>query len=90
MDSGHTGVVVQDVDPALGKDSIRTDDIILEIDGYKVSNNGRIRLAGGEPRSLDYSIYTKQLGEKVPVKVYRDGTVVETEIPVAKKDLRFK
>ena len=90
MDSGHTGVVVQDVDPALGKDSIRTDDIILEIDGCKVSNNGRIRLAGGEPRSLNYSIYTRQLGEKVPVKVYRDGAIVETEIPVAKKDLRMR
>ena len=65
-------------------------DVPILIDGCKVSNSGRIRLAGGEPRSLNYSIYTKQLGEKVPVKVYRDGTVVETEIPVAKKDMRSK
>lgn len=90
MDSGLTGVVVQDVDSILGNDSIKTDDIILEIDGYMVSNNGKIRLVDGEPRSLYYPIYTRQLGEKVPVKVYRDGAVVETEIPVAKKDLRMR
>ena len=62
-------------------------DVPILIDGCKVSNSGRIRLAGGEPRSLDYSIYTRQLGEKVPVNVYRDGVIVETEIPVAWKEL---
>ena len=90
MDAGRTGVVVEDVDPVLGKDSIRTDDIILEVDGYKVSNNGRIRLKGGEPRSLYYPIYVRQIGEKAPVKVYRDGRVVETFITVAKKNLRIR
>lgn len=62
MDSARTGVVVDDVDSVLGKDSIRKDDIILEIDGYKVSNIGRIRLAGGEVRSLYYPLYTRQIG----------------------------
>jgi len=87
MGAGLTGVIVENADAALGKDSIRTDDIILEVDGYKVSNNGRIRLKSGEPRSLYYPIYMRQIGEKVPVKVYRDGAVVETSIAVAKKDL---
>ncbi len=90
MNAGRTGVVVEDVDSVLGKDSIRTDDIILEVDGYKVSNNGRIRLKGGEPRSLYYPIYVRQIGEKVPVKVYRDGRVVETFITVAKKNMRIR
>ena len=87
MAEGRTGVIVEDADAVLGKDSIRTDDIILEIDGYKVSNNGRIRLKGGEPRSLYYPIYSRQIGEMVPVKVLRGGKVVETHIPVAKKSM---
>ncbi len=86
MDSGRTGVIVQDVASVLGTDSIRTDDIILEVDGYKVSNNGRIRLKGGEPRSLYYPLYVRQIGEKIPVKVYRDGAVVETSITAMKKN----
>ena len=90
MDAGRTGVIVENVETVLGKDSIRTNDIILEIDGYKVSNNGRIRLKGGEPRSLYYPIYTRQLGEKIPVKVYRDGAVVETFITAAKGKMRLR
>lgn len=90
MDSARTGVVVDNVDSVLGKDSIRTDDIILEIDGYKVSNIGRIRLAGGEARSLYYPLYVRQIGEKIPVKVFRDGTVVETFITAAKKNRRIR
>ena len=88
MGEDLTGVIVNDVDAVLGKGSIRTDDIILEVDGYKVSNNGRIRLKGGEPRSLEYPIYTRQIGEKIPVKVFRDGAVVETYITAAKESLR--
>ena len=90
MGEGRTGVIVEDVAAVLGKDSIRTDDIILEIDGYKVSNNGRIRLRDGEPRSLYYPIYIRQIGEKIPVKVFRDGAVVETYITAAKENLRAR
>ena len=90
MDSGRTGVIVDHVDSALGSDSIRTDDIILEVDGYKVSNNGRIRLEGGVARSLFYPIYTRQIGEKIPVKVFREGTVVETSIVASKINRRVR
>lgn len=90
MDAGRTGVIVDDVAPVLGKDSIRTNDVIFEVDGYKVSNNGRIRLKGGEPRSLYYPLYTRQIGAKISVKVYRDGAVVETFITAAKRELRLR
>lgn len=90
MESGRTGVVVDHVDAAIGKDSIRTDDVILEIDGYKVANNGRIRLEGGVARSLSYPLYIRQVGEKIPVKVFRDGAVVETSIIAAKKNRRIR
>ena len=88
MAAGRTGVIVEHVDSVLGKDSIRTDDIILEIDGYSVSNNGRIRLKDGEARSLHYPVYTRQIGEKIPVKVFRDGAVVETSLKAAKRNRR--
>lgn len=90
MDAGLSGVIIRDVDSGVGNDSIRTDDIILEVDGYKVSNNGRIRLRSGEPRSLRYPIYIRQIGERIPVKVYRNGSVVETSIPAKKRSLRTR
>ena len=90
MDNGRSGVIVEDVAKVLGDTSIKADDIIIEIDGYKVSNNGKIRIAGNEPRSLYYPMYLRQIGETVPVKVLRDGAVVETTIPVAKRELRAR
>ncbi|MBR3921831.1 MAG: trypsin-like peptidase domain-containing protein [Kiritimatiellae bacterium] len=90
MKPGMTGVCVDDVNPALGNESIRTGDVILEIDGYKVSNNGRIRLDGREARSLYYPIYIRQVGEKVPVKVLRKGVVTETFIVAAKINHRIR
>ena len=90
MKPGMTGVCVDDVDSVLGDDSIRAGDVILEIDGYKVSNNGRIRLDGGEARSLYYPIYIRQVGEKVPVKVFRKGVITETVIVVAKMNRRIR
>ena len=90
MDSGRTGVIVDHVDPVLGNDAIRTDDVILEIGGYKVSNNGKIRLQDGVARSLVYPLYMCQIGEKIPVKVFRDGVVVDTSIVADKKNLRVR
>ncbi len=90
MDAGRTGVIVDHVDSAAGKNSIHTDDIILEVDGYKVSNNGKIRLKGGVARSLAYPLYIRQIGEKIPVKVFRKGAVVDTSIVAAKKNHRIR
>jgi len=90
MEEGWTGVVVEDVASPLADGSLAAGDVILEVDGFKVSNNGKIRLPGNEPRSLDYPIYLKQVGEKIPVKVLRAGKVVETALPAAKRDWRFR
>ena len=90
MDADMSGVIVEDVAKVLGDKSIKPDDIIVEIDGHKVSNNGKIRIEGNEPRSIYYPIYLRQLGENVPVKVLRDGKVVETSIRAVKRDLRIR
>ncbi len=90
MGDGRTGVLVSDVDPVLGNEVLRTDDVLLEIDGHKISNNGRIRLENGEARSLFYPLYLRQIGEKVPARVLRDGAVVDTLLPVAKRDQRIR
>lgn len=90
MNPSQTGVVIDHVDSALGSDSVQTGDVLLEIGGYRVSNNGKIRLKDGEPRSLWYPLYLRQIGEKVPVKVLRGGTVTEISMPVVRKSLRAK
>ena len=89
MEEGWTGVVVENVTPPAAS-ALEPDDIILEIDGRKVSNNGKIRLAENEPRSLFHPLYLKQVGEQVSLKVLRGGKVTETAIRAAKRDLRVR
>lgn len=46
-------MLVTEVNPLTEKSSpgaIKVNDVLLSIDGYKVANNGNIRLANGEPR----------------------------------------
>ena len=90
MGEEQTGVVVDHVYPVAGDTSVRTDDVILEIDGYAVSNNGRIRIDGGKARSVNYPLYTRQIGERIPIKVLRDGKVVDTFITAAKRNRRIR
>ncbi|MBQ7252259.1 MAG: trypsin-like peptidase domain-containing protein [Kiritimatiellae bacterium] len=90
MEDGWTGVVVEDVATEEGKKALKADDVILRLDGYPVSNNGKIRLAGNEPRSLYYPVYLKQVGEEIPVAVLRGGEAVETSFPAVKRDLRIR
>ena len=90
MDAAQTGVLVKDVSKSMGEDSLRAGDVLLEVDGYKVANNGNIRIKGNERRSFWYPVYLRQIGETVPVKVLRDGAVVETSILSTKRSFRTR
>ncbi len=84
MAPGQSGCQVSRVSPTLGTDSIQEGDILLEIDGYRVANNGSIRIGGNRIRTSRYPFYLRQIGEEVPVKVLRNGKTVETTIRTGK------
>lgn len=91
MTAGQTGVVIDHVSPLFENASVKAGDVLLEVDGYKVSNSGMIRLADGEPRSFYFLFYTRQVGETIPVKLLREGKVVETSVTLSpRRDLRFR
>lgn len=84
----QTGIAITDVAKGIETNSLSIGDVLLEIDGYKVANNGNIRIEGNKKRYFTYPMYMKQIGEQVPIKVLRDGAVVETSLPVRKRALR--
>ena len=65
-------------------------DVMLEIGGYKVANNGNIRIEGNEIRSVNWPVYVRQLGETVPARVLRDGVEAEVSVPVSKRSWRIR
>jgi S1-C subfamily serine protease len=91
MQDDWTGVLVEHVAGGFGGTTpLQPDDIILEIGGHKVSNNGKIRIAGNQPRSLHYPIYLCQIGEEIPIRYLRGGAVSETVLRAAKRDIRIR
>lgn len=90
MKPGQTGVSVTHTDPSLGDGSVRAGDVLLEVGGYRVANNGNIRIEGNEIRSIHWPVYIRQLGETVPARVLRDGAETEVSIPVSKRNWRIR
>lgn len=84
MAPGQTGVEVTYVSPALCEDSLHIGDILMEIDGHRVANNGVIRVEGNQIRSLKHPFNMRQIGDHVPVKVLRDGKVIPLSVLVEK------
>ena len=89
MSPGQTGLLITEVNPLTEKNSpgaIKVNDVLLSIDGYKIANNGNIRLANGEPRHFSYVLLGKQIGEKVKLSLLREGREIKTELPIRKPD----
>lgn len=92
MKPGQSGIYIGHVSPAAGTNSLRVGDVLVEIDGIPVANNGDIRLPGNRVRSFWHPVHVRQIGETVPAKAFRAGEIVELELPATKFDtyaLRF-
>lgn len=89
MENGMTGIRVSHVDDVLGTNSVLVGDIILEIDGCKVANNGNVRIEKNKRRSWFFLMSMRQIGENIPVVVLRDGRKVAATIPILKKNPRM-
>ncbi len=87
MSPGQTGLFVSELSSAIGTNVLHVGDVLLEVDGHRVANNGDIRIAGNRIRSFHFPVYMRQIGEDVPVKVLRDGKIVDLKITAGRLDM---
>ena len=84
MDKDLRGVLIRAVSPPEyeGEDKFLPDDVLLELNGKEVGNDGTVNFRTGE--RLDISILTNQMqmGDLLTAKVWRDGEVVEVSFPL--------
>ena len=90
MSKGQTGLHIPKVAPEMGTNSLQAGDVLLEVDGIRVANNGDIRLPGNRIRTFFHPFQMRQIGDNVPVKVLRDGKIIERDVPVAKRAVRSR
>jgi S1-C subfamily serine protease len=75
------GVVVTHVVPYTSSDGIlREGDVVLELDGIPVASDGTIPFRNNESLNMSYAVNSKQVGEKIDVKYFRDGQVRSEKI----------
>lgn len=78
---GKTGIAVQYVAPGSAGDGvIQTGDVILEIGGYPVADDGTVEFRKDERTAYSYPAELRQIGESMPVKIFRNGQ--ETNVTV--------
>jgi hypothetical protein len=85
LSENQTGMLVHKVyknSPADGKVAI--DDIVTEVDGHKIENNGTVEFRPGE--FIDYTHYIDmhQIGENIKFKIIRQGQEQEVALRLDK------
>jgi len=80
LSNEQTGILVTKVMP-LGNSAgvLKRGDIILEVDGNKIQDDGTIEFRPNEYTSAKYAVDLHQMGEKLKLKVWRDKKVVDLE-----------
>ncbi|MDX1810340.1 MAG: trypsin-like peptidase domain-containing protein [Gammaproteobacteria bacterium] len=77
----QSGLRVRNIVPGGSSDNIlQINDVLLEVDGHSIFNDGRVPFQENGRIWYDYYIATRQVGETIKVKVSRDGEVKEFEI----------
>jgi S1-C subfamily serine protease len=85
MKPEHTGVLVKSINwdsPAAG--FLEVGDVMLELNGYNVADDGTIEFRQDERIAYTYSYQKHQIGDTVKVKVLRNGSEKDIDIRLDK------
>ena len=80
LPDNDTGVIITSVDSTgTCGGSLKVGDVLLALDGYPVDNNGSIHI-DGEQTDMAEVVERKFVGDKIKLKVWRDGKEQEFEV----------
>jgi len=74
MSEDQTGLLINHVlvgSPAA--EHLREGDVVLAIDGHDIADDGTIEFRPRQRTSVSYYIQNRQVGESIPVTIWRDG-----------------
>jgi len=81
MDEDRTGLLVNQVlvgSPAEGV--LKPGDVVLSVDGHVIADDGTVEFRPRQRTSASYYVQLKQIGEELPLEVWRDGQVVPVAV----------
>lgn len=78
-----SGIMVMDIsETASVYNILQESDVLLEIDGHTIQNDGTVEFMPEQFTSFTYYVDKKQLGESVTFKVLRDGKIIQKVVPL--------
>ena len=81
LSNSQSGILVKETSPAFtGKNKLQPWDVILDVDGHDVANDGTVSFRGTERISFMYLIDRKHINDRVGLKVLREGKVRSVSI----------
>jgi len=88
MSHNQTGVVITSVAPtSKNKSLLRKDDVVLSMDGVRIANDGTVPFRHrGERITFDYVLMNKFIGDRVKIKLWREGKELEIEAEVGPRN----
>jgi len=81
----QSGVLIHGLVPLGGaKGILEKNDVLLAVDGHSVANDGSFAVGQGQQRlSFEALIHQRFPGESIPVRVLRQGQILERQIPLS-------
>ncbi|GLC34013.1 hypothetical protein PLESTB_000828600 [Pleodorina starrii] len=84
---GSSGVLVVKTDPlSAAHGAILKDDVILEVDGVAIADDGTVEFREDERLEFTYIIRAKHIDEHIHLKLLRDGQEICVSYPLKAKD----
>ena len=86
---GETGVVILKALPDSTLDGlVKKNDVLHAIDEYAIENDGTVKF-DGEYLQLAFIVQEKHVGDKMTLKIRRDGKAMELDVTLKKWDIRM-
>jgi len=77
----ETGISIQMVFPgSAGSGVLKQGDVLLEVSGYPVADDGTIEFRPDERTTYSYPVELRQIGESILLKIFRDGEPMDVEL----------
>jgi len=91
MSEEQTGILINKIYPGSPAEGVlKSEDIILSIDGKSIANDGTIEFRKGERTSFKYIVQNKYIGDTVELQILRNGELKKVEIKLTKTAGAFR
>jgi S1-C subfamily serine protease len=84
LSKGITGILIKRVNPSSCLYThIHPGDILIEINGHQIFNDGSVRFRENEFLPLDHHVRLKRIGDQIQVKVLRSGKEIDLNLQLS-------